>query len=91
MQADCAAKISCGCKHSVNSPVKGAGQKAEGLPPADLYVILTNDISNRSEAHISSQAKHKKESRKQLAVRIVSLALAVLMVLSVILAYVWQW
>lgn len=40
---------------------------------------------------MSSQAKHKKESRKQLAVRIVSLGLAVLMVLSVILAYVWQW
>lgn len=40
---------------------------------------------------MSHQSRQKKDSRKQLAVRIVSLGLAVLMVLSVILAYVWQW
>lgn len=40
---------------------------------------------------MASQSKQKKIARKQLAVRIVSFSLAVLMVLSVILAYVWQW
>ena len=35
--------------------------------------------------------KHKKENAKVMIVRIVSLGLAVLMILSVILATVWQW
>ena len=39
---------------------------------------------------MSTNAKKKKD-RKQLAVRIISLALAVLMVLSVLLATIWQW
>ena len=39
---------------------------------------------------MSNRAKHKKDS-KMLIVRIVSMALAVLMVLSVILASVWRW
>lgn len=37
-----------------------------------------------------SAHKRKKEN-KQLMVRIVSLALAVIMVLSVVMAAVWQW
>ena len=37
-----------------------------------------------------SVRRHKKES-KQLLVRIVSLALAAIMVLSVVMAAVWQW
>ena len=36
-------------------------------------------------------SKHKKENAKVIVVRVVSLALAVLMILSVILATVWQW
>lgn len=39
---------------------------------------------------MSSRTKRRKDTR-QLLVRIVSLALAVLMVLSVVMAYVWQW
>lgn len=39
---------------------------------------------------MSSRSKHRKDT-KQLLVRIVSLSLAVLMVLSVVMAYVWQW
>jgi len=39
---------------------------------------------------MSSRSKRKKDI-KQLFVRIVSLALAVLMVLSVVMAYVWRW
>ena len=39
---------------------------------------------------MSTRSRHKKDV-KQLLVRIVSFSLAVLMVLSVVLAYVWQW
>lgn len=39
---------------------------------------------------MSSRSKRKKDI-KQLFVRIVSLSLAVLMVLSVVMAYVWRW
>ena len=39
---------------------------------------------------MSSQSKRRKDT-KQLIVRVISLALAVLMVLSVVMAYVWQW
>jgi len=39
---------------------------------------------------MSTHYKHKKDTKK-LLVRIVSLSLAVLMVLSVVLAAVWQW
>lgn len=39
---------------------------------------------------MSSRSKHRKDL-KQLIVRIISLSLAVLMVLSVVMAYVWQW
>lgn len=39
---------------------------------------------------MSTHAKRKKD-RKALAVRIISLCLAVLMVLSVLLATIWQW
>ena len=39
---------------------------------------------------MSSHSKRKKDT-KQLLVRIVSLSLAVLMVLSVVMAYVAQW
>lgn len=39
---------------------------------------------------MSTNTRHRKD-RKATAVRIVSLALAVLMLLSVILAAVWQW
>lgn len=39
---------------------------------------------------MTSHTKHKKDS-KAMIVRIVSLSLAVLMILSVILASVWQW
>lgn len=39
---------------------------------------------------MSTRSKHKKDI-KQLLVRIVSFSLAVLMVLSVVMAYVWQW
>ncbi len=39
---------------------------------------------------MSTHSRHKKEN-KQLFVRIVSLALAAIMVLSVVMAAVWQW
>lgn len=39
---------------------------------------------------MSTRSKRKKDT-KQLLVRIVSFSLAVLMVLSVVMAYVWQW
>ena len=39
---------------------------------------------------MSTRSKRKKDTR-QLLVRIVSFSLAVLMVLSVVMAYVWQW
>lgn len=39
---------------------------------------------------MSTRSKHKKDN-KQLLVRVVSLALAALMVLSVVMATVWQW
>lgn len=39
---------------------------------------------------MSTRSKRKKDT-KQLMVRIVSFSLAVLMVLSVVMAYVWQW
>jgi len=39
---------------------------------------------------MSSQAKRKKDM-KTLMIRIVSLGLAALMVLSVVLATIWQW
>ena len=39
---------------------------------------------------MSNRSKRKKDT-KQLLVRIVSFSLAVLMVLSVVMAYVWQW
>ena len=39
---------------------------------------------------MSSRSK-RKSNTKQMFVRIVSLALAVLMVLSVVMAYVWRW
>lgn len=39
---------------------------------------------------MSTRSRHKKDT-KQLLVRIVSFALAVLMILSVVMAYVWQW
>ncbi len=40
---------------------------------------------------MSGQIKRHKGNAKQLAVRIISLGLAVLMVLSVVLATIWQW
>ena len=40
---------------------------------------------------MSSHSKHKKENMKGVAVRIISLCLAILMVLSVLLATVWRW
>ena len=39
---------------------------------------------------MSNRSKRRKDL-KQLLVRIVSLSLAILMVLSVVMAYVWQW
>ena len=39
---------------------------------------------------MSTRSKHRKDL-KQLLVRVVSLSLAILMVLSVVMAYVWQW
>lgn len=39
---------------------------------------------------MSSRTKRRKDT-KQLFVRVVSLALAALMMLSVVMAYVWQW
>ena len=39
---------------------------------------------------MSSRSKHRKD-RKDLAIRVISLAVAVLMLLSVILAAFWQW
>lgn len=39
---------------------------------------------------MSNRSKNKTE-RKALAVRIISMALAILMVLSVVMAAVWQW
>lgn len=36
-------------------------------------------------------SKHRKEHAKGIVVRVVSLGLAVLMILSVILATVWKW
>ena len=39
---------------------------------------------------MSTRSKRKKDT-KQLLVRIVSFSLVVLMVLSVVMAYVWQW
>ena len=39
---------------------------------------------------MSTRSKRKKDT-KQLLVRIVSFSLAVLMVLSVVMAYVWHW
>ncbi len=39
---------------------------------------------------MSTRSKRRKDI-KQLLVRIVSFSLAVLMVLSVVMAYVWQW
>ena len=40
---------------------------------------------------MSNHTKHKKDTKKQLFVRIVSLSLAIIMVLSVVFAAVWQW
>ena len=39
---------------------------------------------------MTNRSKNKKD-RKALAVRVISMALAVLMVLSVVMAAVWQW
>ncbi len=39
---------------------------------------------------MSTRSRRRKDL-KQLMVRIISLSLAVLMVLSVVMAYVWQW
>ena len=39
---------------------------------------------------MSRHSKHKKDT-KQVMVRIISLSLAVIMVLSVVFAAVWQW
>ena len=39
---------------------------------------------------MSARSKHRKDN-KQLLIRIVSLALAGIMVLSVVMAAVWQW
>ena len=39
---------------------------------------------------MSTRTKRKKDI-KQLLVRIISLSLAILMLLSVVMAYVWQW
>ena len=39
---------------------------------------------------MSHHSKHKKDT-KQVMVRIISLSLAVIMVLSVVFAAVWQW
>lgn len=39
---------------------------------------------------MSGKAKHKKDL-KTMAVRIISLMLAILMVLSVVMATLWQW
>ena len=40
---------------------------------------------------MSTQSKRKKDNAKVIAVRVISLGLAILMILSVILATVWQW
>ncbi len=40
---------------------------------------------------MSNQPKRRKGVDKQLLIRIVSLGLAILMVLSVVMATVWQW
>ena len=40
---------------------------------------------------MSSRSKHKKDNAKVIAVRVISLGLAVLMTLSVLLATVWRW
>lgn len=40
---------------------------------------------------MAGTARHKKEKKAAMVARIVSLALAVLMVLSVVFASIWQW
>lgn len=86
MQAAHSGNFGDKCKHSVNESLFAPG----GLPlPCEMCYTM-HTIPNRRLTNMSSRSRRKQDTR-QLLVRIISLALAVLMVLSVVMAYVWQW
>lgn len=86
LQAAPCANFGCKCKLSVNESLKSALR----LPLRTQLCYTMYTIPNRRQILMSTRSKRKKD-HKQMLVRIVSLALAALMVLSVVMATVWQW
>lgn len=86
LQAGVCAKFGFKCKQTVNGALIWLPRLLKCLRLWYTVFILPD----RSEVYVSSRSKHKKDVR-QMAIRVISLALAVLMVLSVVMATVWQW
>lgn len=86
LQAATMTKFGIKCKQSVNSP----SLFTPHLPTDGGLWYTVFILPDRSEVFVSSRSKRRKDV-KQMAIRVISLALAVLMVLSVVMATVWQW
>lgn len=74
------------CKQTVNEALLTALRLP--MKPQICYTVCITETGGRV---IMSSRSRRKQDIKKLLVRIISLALAVLMVLSVVMAYVWRW